>query len=99
MSRLSEIASTSGVDGVFIGPSDLAASMGHLGNPGHEEVQTAIRSAAKIIKQAGKAPGILATNPDDARRYMDWGYLFVACGVDSSLLVKACDTLLKDVQA
>ncbi|MBL4758675.1 MAG: HpcH/HpaI aldolase/citrate lyase family protein [Rhizobiales bacterium] len=98
MARLSDIASTPGVDGVFIGPSDLAASMGHLGNPGHGDVQSAIRSASEIIKQAGKAPGILATNPDDARRYMDWGYLFVACGVDSSLLVKACDTLLKDVR-
>ncbi len=82
LSNLGDIAAVDGIDGVFIGPSDLAASMGHIGNPGHQEVQEAIRSAAARIRRAGKAPGILAASPQDARRYLDWGFLFVACGSD-----------------
>ncbi|MEP3244618.1 MAG: HpcH/HpaI aldolase/citrate lyase family protein [Sneathiella sp.] len=94
LSQLSDIAATPGVDGVFIGPSDLSASMGHLGNPSHPEVQDAIKQAAQTIKSAGKAPGILSVNPDDAQRYIDWGFVFVACGVDTALLTKASDDLV-----
>ena len=99
LARLADIAAVDGVDGVFIGPSDLSASMGHLGNPGHPQVQDAIKAAAQTILKAGKAPGILATTAADARRYLDWGFLFVACSVDSVLLVKACDSLLAEVKA
>lgn len=95
--ELKEIAETSGVDGVFIGPSDLSASLGHIGNPSHPDVQDAIRDAVAIIKAAGKAPGILAVNPVDAKRYIDWGYVFVACGVDVGLLVKTVDELRQEM--
>lgn len=97
MTRLGDIAAVEGVDGVFIGPSDLSASMGHLANPAHPDVQAAIRQAAVTIADAGKAPGILATTAADARRYLDWGYLFVAVGVDAGLLVRACDGLLAEM--
>ena len=93
MSVLEEIAGVEGVDGVFIGPADLAASMGHLGNPAAEPVQAAIRDAAQRILKAGKSPGILSTVEADARRYLDWGYAFVAVGVDASLLAKNADAL------
>jgi 4-hydroxy-2-oxoheptanedioate aldolase len=93
MSVLEEIAGVEGVDGVFIGPADLAASMGHLGNPGAEPVQAAIREAAQRILKAGKSPGILSTVEADARRYLDWGYVFVAVGVDAALLAKNADAL------
>ena len=93
MATLEEIAGVEGVDGVFIGPADLAASMGHLGNPGAAPVQAAIREAAQRILKAGKSPGILSTVEDDARRYLDWGYVFVAVGVDSALLAKNADAL------
>lgn len=93
LNRVDEIAAVEGVDGVFIGPSDLSASMAHIGRPGTPEVQNAIKDAARRIRAAGKAPGILATNAEDARRYLDWGFLFVACGVDLGLLVRAVDTL------
>ena len=94
VSRLEEIAAVDGVDGVFIGPSDLSASMGHLGNPAAAEVQDAIRAAAGRIAAAGKVPGILATRAQDAIRYRDWGYRFIAGGVDTSLLVGAARALL-----
>jgi len=97
MARLEQIASVNDVDGVFIGPSDLAASMGHLGNPAHPEVQAAIRSAAERISAAGKVPGILATRAEDALRYRDWGYRFIAAGVDASLLMGSARTLLQTV--
>lgn len=97
LARLDEIARADGVDGVFIGPSDLAASMGHLGNPGHGEVQEAIREAAGAIRKAGKAPGILATSAADAQKYVDWGYLFVACSLDVRILATGLDGLLRDM--
>lgn len=99
LARLPEIAGVEGVDGVFIGPADLSASLGHLGNPGHEVVQVAIQKAAETIRAAGKAPGILATSATDARRYIDWGFLFVACGIDLRILSQGVDDLLAEVGA
>ena len=88
LGKLQEIASVAGVDAVFIGPSDLSASMGHLGNPKHPEVQAAIQSGLTQLKALGKPSGILAFNADDARRYMEWGAQFVAVGSDLSILAK-----------
>ncbi|AFK56441.1 HpcH/HpaI aldolase family protein [Tistrella mobilis] len=98
LDRLEEIAAVDGVDGVFIGPSDLAASMGHLGRPGHPEVQAALKDAAARIAATGKAPGILATNAADARRYVDWGYRFVAAGVDVGVLMAGAKAMLAEVR-
>jgi len=93
LGQLEQIAGVPGVDGVFIGPSDLSASMGHLGNPGHADVQAAIKAAVGPIRAAGKAAGILATSAPDAKRYLDWGYQFVACNVDVRIFVQGLDTL------
>ena len=95
MKEIEAIAKVSGVDGVFIGPSDLAASLGHLGNPAHAEVQEAIHDAVKRLKAVGKPAGILTGNEEEIRRYIDWGYLFVAVGSDVGLLAKGADTLAK----
>jgi 4-hydroxy-2-oxoheptanedioate aldolase len=95
LENLEEIASVAGVDGVFIGPSDLSASFGVIGQPGHPEVQAAIRDAAARIRKVGKAPGILTTSEEEARRYIEWGFLFVAVGVDTNLLVRGADALAK----
>src|SRR3546814_7752212 len=65
------IAAVDGVDGIFIGPADLSASMGHLGNPKHPEVQHAIEDAIRRVRACGKAPGILTFDETQARRYMD----------------------------
>jgi 4-hydroxy-2-oxoheptanedioate aldolase len=91
--HLDAIAATEGVDGVFIGPADLSASMGHVGNPGHPEVQAAIADAIGRIVKADKAAGILSTDENQARRYLELGATFVAVGVDTSLLAQATSAL------
>jgi len=94
--ELEAIAQVGGIDGVFIGPSDLAASLGHLGNPAHAEVQAAIQDAVIRLKAVGKPAGILTGNEEEARRYIDWGYLFVAVGADVGLLARNADALAKN---
>jgi 4-hydroxy-2-oxoheptanedioate aldolase len=96
LAALDAIAATEGVDGVFIGPSDLAADMGHLGNPGHEEVQAAVEDALKRIQGHGKAAGILIGDLGLCRRYVDIGATFVAIGTDVTLLAAATRKLLSD---
>jgi 4-hydroxy-2-oxoheptanedioate aldolase len=95
LKEIEAIAKVEGIDGVFIGPSDLAASLGHLGNPQHPEVQKAIEDAGKRLKALGKPAGILTSNEDEARRYIGWGYLFVAVGADVGLLARNADALAK----
>ena len=95
LSELEQIAEVPGIDGVFIGPSDLAASLGHLGNPQATDVQTAIKDAVTRLKALGKPAGILTGNEEEARHYIDWGYLFVAVGADVGLLARNADALAK----
>lgn len=99
MAQLDDIAGVDGIDGVFIGPSDLSASMGHLGNPGHAHVQSAIKAAVGPIHAAGKAAGILATTVPDAKRYLDWGYQFVACNVDVRIFVQGVEALRNELNS
>ena len=94
LGNLDAIAATPGVDGVFIGPADLSASMGHPGNPGHPDVQAAIHDGIARILKAGKAPGILATTDAQARQWLAAGALFVAVGADTMLLASAAQELL-----
>jgi len=98
LDQLEAIAGVDGVDGVFIGPSDLAASFGSLGNAQAAEVQDAIREAAVRLTATGKACGILTVNEAEARRYIDWGYSFVAVGIDTNLLAKSADALARSFQ-
>lgn len=86
LKEIEAIANVEGVDGVFIGPADLSASMGYIGNQHHEEVQNALKTAAEKLKALNKAAGILAFDPDDIKRYIEWGYTFVAVGSDLSIL-------------
>lgn len=90
---LDAIARTPGVDGVFIGPSDLAAALGHLGNPGHTDVQAAIESSIGRIRDAGKAAGILIADEQLARRYLELGASFVAVGTDVTILARGAEIL------
>ena len=93
LEHLDEIAAVDGVDGVFIGPADLSASLGHLGNPGHPEVTAAIEDALTRTIRAGKAAGLLSADERLARRALDLGATFVAVGVDTTLLARAARTL------
>ena len=89
LENVDAIARTEGVDGVFFGPADLSASLGMLGQPSHPTVQEAICAGIRSVNAAGKAAGVLATDQAVARRYLDEGALFVAIGVDTSLLARS----------
>jgi 4-hydroxy-2-oxoheptanedioate aldolase len=88
-----EIAAVDGIDGVFFGPADLSASMGHLGQPAHPEVLKAIDAGIATVLAAGKAPGIIDTDPAVSERYLKAGALFVAVGVEADLLIRAASEL------
>ena len=92
LKNLEAIAAVEGVDGVFIGPNDLAADLGHLGNWQHPDVWKAMEDAAKRIRKAGKAPGILVGEAD-GKRCLDMGFLFVAVGADVGMLARGADAL------
>jgi 4-hydroxy-2-oxoheptanedioate aldolase len=94
LQNLDAIAATPGVDGVFIGPADLSASLGHVGDPNHPEVQAAIEDAIARILKAGKAPGILTSDEAQARKWLAAGARFVAVGADTLLLVAGATQLL-----
>lgn len=86
LENLDAICAVDGIDGVFIGPADLAASLGHRGNPAHPEVQAAIEDAMRRIIASGKAAGTLVADTTLARRYLDLGCTFVAVGLDVRIL-------------
>ena len=92
MDQLESIAAVEGVDGIFIGPNDLAADLGYLGNWQHPEVWKVMEAAAKRIRKMGKAPGILVGEAD-GQRCLDMGYVFVAVGSDLGLLARGADSL------
>jgi 4-hydroxy-2-oxoheptanedioate aldolase len=94
--NLEAICAVDGVDGVFIGPADLAASMGHRGRAGHPEVQAAIEEAIRTIAASGKAAGTLTSDIALARRYLALGATFVAVGIDTSLLAQATRQLARE---
>ena len=99
LANLDAIVATEGVDGVFIGPADLSASMGYVGNPGHPEVQRAIEDAIVRVARAGKAAGILTPDAALAKRYLALGATFVAVGLDTVLLVRATNALINEFKA
>ncbi|AKJ41463.1 2-dehydro-3-deoxyglucarate aldolase [Pragia fontium] len=91
--NLDAIAAVDGVDGIFVGPSDLSAALGYLGQAGHPEVQQVIRHIFERAKAHGKACGILAPVEADARRYLEWGATFVAVGSDLGIFRGATQAL------
>ena len=93
LDHIEDIAAIDGVDGLFIGPSDLAASMGYLGQPGHPEVKSLIEATIPRIKAAGKPAGILTGDMDFAQRCIDLGSVFTAIGVDAAILARETEKL------
>jgi 4-hydroxy-2-oxoheptanedioate aldolase len=96
LANLREICATDGIDGVFIGPADLAASMGHRGRANHPDVQQAIESAIETIVASGKAAGTLTGDTTLARRYLELGASFVAVGIDLTLLAQSTRKLANE---
>jgi 4-hydroxy-2-oxoheptanedioate aldolase len=87
------IAAVDGVDGVFVGPSDLAASMGLLGRQTHPDVVAAVHRTVEAVRSAGKPVGVNAFDPGLAREYVDAGVAFVAVGADVTLLARGSERL------
>jgi len=88
VARIPEIARVDGVDAVFIGPSDLAASMGHLGEPRHPAVQAKIAEGMAAAKAAGVPIGCLGSTPEECLGFARMGMDFVLLGTDLGLLVR-----------
>jgi 4-hydroxy-2-oxoheptanedioate aldolase len=95
LAQIEQMAAIDGVDVIFIGPQDLAADLGHLGNPGHPDVQAAMSDAIKRIRATGKAPGILAFVESDAKRWIEQGALFVAVTSDQFLLARSTEAVVR----
>lgn len=93
LAQVERIAAVEGVDGVFIGPSDLAADMGFIGRPGVPEVQRVVEDGIGRILRAGKPAGILTADTALAARYLELGARFVAVGTDVTLFSQATAAL------
>jgi len=91
--NLEAIAAVDGVDGIFIGPGDLSADLGHVGNPGHPDVQAVIAGTIKRIIATGRAAGILTGDETLARHYIDLGCVFTAVGADIGILARGAEQL------
>ena len=93
LDNVEAICGIEGVDGVFIGPADLHASLGHPGEIANPKVKPLIDDAIRRIRKAGKAPGILTPNEADARHWLECGALFVAVGADVGILARGAEAL------
>lgn len=85
--NMEEIGAVEGVTGFFIGPGDLSAAMGHIGNPSHPDVQAKIKEGLEKAKKLGLPCGIVGGNPELANKYQEMGFSFVALGSDMSYLM------------
>ncbi|WP_455835566.1 HpcH/HpaI aldolase family protein [Pseudarthrobacter siccitolerans] len=90
---VADILKVDGVDAIFSGPSDLAASMGLLGQQEHPEVRTAVEHCLAAAKAAGKPAGVNAFNPDTAHHYLNNGANFILVGADVALLARGSEAL------
>lgn len=87
------IAAVDGIDCIFVGPGDLSAALGYIGQPNHPEVQKVIQDIFAAAKRHGKAVGILAPVEADALRYLEWGATFVGVGSDLGVFRSASQAL------
>jgi 4-hydroxy-2-oxoheptanedioate aldolase len=89
--EIEAIASVVGVDGVFIGPADLAASLGYPGQLNHPAVISAVEEAIRRICASGKAAGILTQDASFACRCIEIGTTFTAVAIDAAMLIREAD--------
>ena len=99
LANLADLAAVEDVDGFFIGPNDLAASLGHPGRPGHSDVQKAIEEAISSLVSAGRPAGILTGDIEDAIRYAGLGCRFIAVGSDAGTLARGLRELASSTRA
>jgi 2-dehydro-3-deoxyglucarate aldolase/4-hydroxy-2-oxoheptanedioate aldolase len=99
LGRLDAIAAVPGVDSIFVGPADLSASMGHLGDINHPAVQDRLAFAARECRRLKKPCGIIAFDPAMAARFVDYGYTWVAISSDLGLMVGRAQECLAAARA
>ena len=99
LENITAIAATPGVDCLFIGPADLSASLGHLGDFKHPEVQAAVRRIVEAATQAGIAPGIFAQDVASARQFLEAGFKFIALAGDIMWLLRATRQALQEIRS
>ncbi len=97
--ELEAIAAVPGIDSIFVGPADLSASMGHLGDMGHADVQKTLADAAARARRAGKPCGIIGGTPDLVARFLEYGYSWVAVASDMAMMVSRAQEYLAKVRA
>lgn len=95
LALIEDIAALDGVHGVFIGPADLAADMGHLGNPGHPEVVSAVAAAIERTVAAGCAAGVMAIVPEQIDAYRKAGASFIAAATDIAILARGAEASIR----
>lgn len=98
LDELSRLAAVPGIDGIFIGPNDLAAALGHPGEPSHPNVEAAIADAVSMLASAGKPAGILVRSIKDGARYAALGCRFIAVGSDAGTLARGLRELARDAR-
>lgn len=98
VANLEAIAAVEGVDAVFVGPGDLSAAMGKIGNIGHPEVQDLLAYAARAAAKAGKPIGIVGPNPAMVGRFIDYGYTFAAIGSDMGMMTSRAAEWLSELR-
>lgn len=98
LNRVEEITAVDGIDGVFFGPADLSADLGHLGQPGHADVKAALAEGLAKCKNVGKPAGILTAVEADSIHWLKEGYVFVAVGTDTAILTRGADALLARIK-
>lgn len=94
LANLEEIAAVPGVDALFLGPGDLSAACGHIGNPAHPEVQAMISDAIVRAKKIGMPMGIVGGAPELVQHYLDQGYAFAAVASDMAMMMKKANEFL-----
>ena len=99
LDALDDILTVDGVDAVFIGPSDLSANLGHIGNVGAPEVVTSVATALDKIAASDKASGIMALDPAAAKGYLARGVDFVAVSIDARTLALGLRAIAADMRA
>lgn len=95
LDSLEAVASTDGIDVLFVGPTDLSIALGVYGKPDHPKFVEAIKATADAAAKAGKAAGILLKNPEEFKRYYEFGYRFIACGSDGGFVQGGASTTVE----
>ena len=96
--RVADIAAVDGVDAIFAGPGDLSAACGHIGDIGHAEVQAHLRGIAEACRRIGTPCGTVGPNPDMVKRFVDYGYSFVAVASDMGMMMRQAREYLAEMQ-